>query len=116
LARLRSPSAIAVVATAIAESPKIVAIIFIMLPLKEMQHVLVLFKALEPFCIQRVDLNQAAAQREARLREQGSPLPIRHMRAAMPDGINQTAKRSVTRMSDNDPRERRKTSLTQTPN
>jgi hypothetical protein len=31
-------------------------------------------------------------------------------------GINQTAKRSVTRMSDNDPKERRKMSLTQTPN
>lgn len=53
---------------------------------------------------------------EKRVSEQGSPLPIRHMRAAMPDGINQTAKRSVTRMSDNDPRKRRKTSLIQKPN
>jgi hypothetical protein len=32
------------------------------------------------------------------------------------NGINQTAKRSVTRMSDNDPKEKRKMSLTQTPN
>jgi hypothetical protein len=32
------------------------------------------------------------------------------------NGINQTAKRSVTRMSDNDLKEKRKMSLTQTPN
>ena len=31
-------------------------------------------------------------------------------------GIKQTVKRSVTRMSDNGPEERRKTNLTQTPN
>jgi hypothetical protein len=34
------------------------------------------------------------------------------MRAAMLDGINQTAKRSVTRMSDKDPKKTRKKSLT----
>ncbi|MCY0148539.1 hypothetical protein OEG84_12645 [Hoeflea sp. G2-23] len=30
------------------------------------------------------------------------------MRAALPSGINQTAKRNVTRMSDYDPKERKK--------
>ncbi|TQM90180.1 hypothetical protein BD293_4106 [Roseinatronobacter monicus] len=48
--------------------------------------------------------NTSAAAKD-RETERGAPQPIRHMRAAAHDydGPEQTAKRSVTRMSDNDP-------------
>jgi hypothetical protein len=38
------------------------------------------------------------------------------MRAAMPFGINKTAKRSVTRMSDKDPTNKKEMSLTKPSN
>lgn len=48
------------------------------------------------------NMSAAAKDRET---EQGAPQPIRHMRAAAHDndGPDQTAKRSVTRMRDNNP-------------
>lgn len=48
--------------------------------------------------------NTSAAAKD-RETERGAPQPIRHMRAAVHDydGPEQTAKRSVTRMSDIDP-------------
>ena len=39
-----------------------------------------------------------------RVSKQGSPLPIRRILAAAPIQTTQTAKRSVTRMSDTDPK------------
>jgi len=54
----------------------------------------------------------AAAHREARLKARLSTSDPTYACSGAHHGINQTAKRSVTRMSDNDPKERRKTSLT----
>ena len=61
--------------------------------------------------------NMTAAQLGKRVGKRGSPLPIRHMRAAVPRRINKTAKRSVTRMRrDQMNNEKGKKSLPKPPN
>jgi hypothetical protein len=58
----------------------------------------------------------SAAQLEARRKAGLSTADPTYACSGAIEHQKQTAERSVTRMSDNDPKERRKKSLTQTPN